>query len=69
MERLSVKNQDKEFVKYNNDFEQYAHVYSKQMAALFGDDDSKEDMKISRFIKILNHCCPLKTHNSSLKIL
>ena len=51
---LSVKDQDKDFIKANNDYEQYALVYSHNMALIFGEDCSKEDRDLGRFIQIVN---------------
>ncbi len=51
---VTVRNQDKAFVTGNQDYEQYALFYSKEMAKLFHDDDSEEDLNIGRFVKIVS---------------
>ncbi len=46
--------QDTDFVSGNQAYEQYALIYSKGMAELFGEDYSKEEMNLDRFVKIVN---------------
>ena len=54
MSPLNVIPQDVDFVKMNPDFEQFAHVYSKEMAELFKVDSSADDLPLNRFVKIVN---------------
>ncbi len=49
---VKVRDLDKDFVSGNPEYEQYALVYSKKMALLFDEDESKDEMSLDRFVKI-----------------
>lgn len=51
---VEVRDLDPFFVSGNPEYEQYALVYSKQMAELFKEDESKEEMNLDRFVKIIS---------------